>query len=201
MLDGDPDRIRMVYSLLFTLPGTPVLFYGEEIGMGENLDIGDRNSVRTPMQWTSGPGAGFSIAEDLTAPVVTGRFGPEQVNVQAQRADPDSLLTFVKLLISRYRNSPELGWGEFAVLDQPHPAVFAHRVTWEDETLVALHNFAAEKVSVPLDLGDSVRNCDLIDLLGDQNTTVDDRGRLEVELGRYGYRWLRVARPGSRRLL
>lgn len=201
MLDGDEDRIRMVYSLLFTLPGTPVLFYGEEIGMGENLELGDRKAVRTPMQWTSEPAGGFStFAGELAAPVVPGEFGPQQVNVEAQRADPDSLLNFVRQLISRYRNSPELGWGKFDVLDQPVAAVFAHRVQWEEATLIALHNFGPEKVTVPLDLGPHVLNCDLLDLLGTQNEMTDADGRVEVELGRYGYRWLRVATKTSRRL-
>ena len=108
MLGGDPRRIRMVYSLLFSLPGTPVLFYGEEIGMGENLDAGDRLAVRTPMQWTSGRNAGFSTARPsrLVAPLVDGAFGPEFVNVGDQRRDPDSLLNFMTLLIRRYRQSP-----------------------------------------------------------------------------------------------
>src|SRR3546814_2202472 len=94
MLDGDQDRIGMVYSLLFSLPGTPVLFYGEEIGMGENLDVDGRPSVRTPMQWTDGRNAGFSSARPsrLTRPLPDGRFGPLAVNVADQRRDPDSLL-------------------------------------------------------------------------------------------------------------
>ena len=91
MLDGDQDRIRMVYSLLFSLPGTPVLFYGEEIGMGENLDVDGRLSVRTPMQWTDGRNAGFSSARPsrLTRPLPDGRFGPLAVNVAEQRRDPE----------------------------------------------------------------------------------------------------------------
>ena len=122
MLDGDPRRIRMVYSLLFSLPGTPVLFYGEEIGMGEDLDLEGRMAVRTPMQWTSGRNGGFSAAQPrrLRRPVVTGGFAPEFVNVADQRHDPDSLLAFMKLLVRRYRESPELGWGKLTILDQPH---------------------------------------------------------------------------------
>jgi glycosidase len=109
-----PRRIRMAYSLMFSLPGTPVLFYGEEIGMGENLDVDGRLAVRTPMQWSPQPNGGFSSARasKLPRPVVGGAYGPEHVNVAAQRSDPDSLLSFVTLLIRRYRESPELGWSE-----------------------------------------------------------------------------------------
>ena len=138
MLDGDQRRMRMVYSLLFTLPGTPVLFYGEEIGMGENLDIEGRFAVRTPMQWTSGAGGGFSTADPATFvnPLTEGDYGPEQVNVRDQRRDPDSLLSWIQRLIECYRACPELAWGSYTVLD-PGPdarSVLAHRCDcrWPD---------------------------------------------------------------------
>src|SRR5690606_21722667 len=109
MLDGDPRRIRMAYSLLFALPGTPTLFYGEEIGMGENLAAPGRLAVRTPMQWSDGRNGGFSSAQParLAGPVTEGGFAPEFVNVSDQRRDPDSLLNFIQLLIRRYRECPE----------------------------------------------------------------------------------------------
>src|SRR5690606_17275907 len=98
MLDGDPARVRLVYSLLFTLPGTPVLFYGEEIGMGENLDVDGRLSVRTPMQWSSGPNGGFSTAppSKLVRPLPEGQFGPLAVNAADQRRSDDSLLNWME---------------------------------------------------------------------------------------------------------
>ncbi len=113
MLGGDPRRIRMAYSLLFSLPGTPALFYGEEIGMGENLSLDGRMAVRTPMQWTSESTAGFSQAplRRLVAPFPKGGYSPDHVNVADQRNDPDSLYSFVRRLIYRYRQHPELGWG------------------------------------------------------------------------------------------
>jgi glycosidase len=199
MLDGDPRRLRMVYSLLFSLPGTPVLFYGEEIGMGENLAADGRLAVRTPMQWTAGRNGGFSTAPPsrLAGPVVEGPFGPEHVNVETQRRDPDSLLSFMTLLIRRYRACPELGWGAFEVLDQPDPAVLAHRSTWDDASTVAIHNLSPEATHVSLQL----EGCDdatrLIDLLVDGITHPDARGRVELPLEGYGYRWLRVVPPGS----
>jgi trehalose synthase len=203
MLDGDPRRIRMVYSLLFSLPGTPVLFYGEEIGMGEDLDAEGRLAVRTPMQWTAGRNGGFSTAEPrrLPGPVVSGGFAPEFVNVQDQRHDPDSLLSFMKLLISRYRESPELGWGRFTALEQPHAAVLAHACVWDDGTMVAVHNLGPEPRTVPLTLEDCDATHRLVDLLQEGSTPVSDDGAVELGLEGYGYRWLRVVGPDSRRLV
>ncbi|NMR20285.1 alpha-amylase family protein [Cellulomonas fimi] len=203
MLDGDPRRLRMVYSLLFSLPGTPVLFYGEEIGMGENLDVPGRLAVRTPMQWTSGRNGGFSAARPsrLAAPVVTGGFSPEHINVAAQRRDPDSLLSHISLLIRRYRECPELGWAPVKILEQPFREVLAHQCTWDDGSLVALHNLSSEPVVVPLEVEELDGDGELVDLLADGRVQGDEKGRVEVSLEGYGYRWLRVVRPGTRRLV
>ncbi|MBL8932348.1 MAG: alpha-amylase family protein [Kineosporiaceae bacterium] len=202
MLGGDPRRIRMVYSLLFSLPGSPVLFYGEEIGMGEHLGVPGRNAVRTPMQWTDERNGGFSTASPsrLTSPLVEGGYGPRHVNVRDQLRDPESLLTFVALLIRRYRECPEFGWGRFEVLEQPHPAVLAHRCTWDEASTIALHNLGTEPVEVPLRLRPDDARCSLIDLLGDGRCEVDDAGRAELQLDGYGHRWLRVVGEGDRRL-
>jgi trehalose synthase len=201
MLDGDPRRIRMVYSLMFSLPGTPVLFYGEEIGMGENLDVEGRLSVRTPMQWTDQPNGGFSAAKprDLARPVTTGGFGPEHVNVADQRKDSDSLLGFLELLTATYRQTPELGWSDVEILDQPHDDVLAHECRWDDRRLVALHNFGPDPRTVPLQLDpDGVRQ--LADELSDCVVELDEKGKAEVPLVGYGYRWLRVMQEDSKRL-
>ena len=213
MLDGDPARIRMVYSLLFSLPGTPVLFYGEEIGMGEDLRAEGRFAVRTPMQWTDEPSGGFSTApaDQFPGPVVQGRFAPEHVNVADQRRDPGSLLRFVQTLARRYRECPELGWGSLEVLDQPHRSVLAHTVTWDDGCLLALHNLGPDPVRVPLVLPGTGPGDRLADLLVDGVAAVEaaaaaDRllgpdGATELALDGHGYRWLRLVRPGDRRLL
>src|SRR3954451_6273167 len=203
MLDGDPRRIKMVYSLLFSLPGTPVLFYGEEIGMGENLDIDGRMAVRTPMQWTDQRNGGFSNAarSRLRRPLVQGAFGPEHVNVAAQRRDPDSLHAFICMLIKRYRESPELGWADFSVLEQPHRHVLAHESARDDRRIVAVHNLSPDSCTVPLRLEGCGSSDHLEDLLQQcEDTPIDDHGRLEVALEGYGYRWLRLMPRDSRRL-
>ncbi|WP_168626608.1 alpha-amylase family protein [Cryobacterium sp. BB307] len=202
MLDGDPRRIRMAYSLLFSLPGTPVLFYGEEIGMGENLDAGGRQAVRTPMQWTDAKNGGFSTARPsaLPNPVVADGFGPDHINVNQQRHDPDSLLSFIQLLIRRYRASAEIGWGDLSILEQPHASVLAHRVTGPLGSMIALHNFSPNALTVPLTVDGVDAETRLVDLLQEGETRTDDRGRAELDLEGYGYRWLRILDPGTRRL-
>ena len=171
--------------------------------MGEDLRAEGRLAVRTPMQWTAGEGGGFSTAaaDRLPGAVVEGAYGPDHVNVQDQRRDPGSLLGFVKHLVRRYRECPELGWGAFAVLDQPHRGVLAHSVTWEDACLVALHNLSAEPCTVPLQVPGAQEGDALVDLLSAYAAVAGPDGRVDVELGRYGHRWLRTSRPGDRRLV
>ena len=199
MLGGDPGWIRMVYSLLFSLPGTPVLFYGEEIGMGENLDVPGRLAVRTPMQWTAEPGGGFTTADPSTLdrPFPRGRWSPKHFNVADQRRDPESLYTFVRGLTRRYRECPELGWGTFTALPCEAASVFAHRCDWEDRSVVAVHNFAPEPVSADLRLDDCAKRQRLYDVLGTEVTTVAADGSLTLELEGYGHRWLRYRSGGS----
>jgi trehalose synthase len=198
MLGGDPRRVRMAYSLLFSLPGTPTLFYGEEIGMGEDLAAEGRMAVRTPMQWTAGRNGGFSTAppRKLVSRVVPDGYGPAHVNVAEQRRDPDSLWTFMRNLIQAYQSCPELGWGGFEVLDQPHRQVLAHRCAWDDAAVVAVHNLSADPVVVPLTLADGPM--DFTDLLGTDDVHTDDKGRCELELDGYGFRWLRLHPDDSR---
>ena len=195
MLDGDPDRIRLVYSLLFSLPGTPVLFYGEEIGMGENLEVDGRLSVRTPMQWTSGRNAGFSSARPsrLARPLPDGRFGPLAVNVADQRRRPDSLLTWMEQMIRRRRETPEIGWGTTTLLDTGDDAVLAHRCDWEGAAVVAVHNLSATPRELRLDLG-PMEDCDqVVDLLDDaQPARQADGSTVDLTLGGYAHHWFRL---------
>jgi len=208
MLNGDPARIRMVYSLMFALPGTPVLFYGEEIGMGEDLSAKGRSAVRSPMQWNDTENGGFSTApaKDLVAQVVDGYFGPKNVNAAAAKRDPQSLWNFMATLIQRYRESPELGWGDFELIKQPSAKVLLHRCTWGGSTVVLAHNFGAEPASVTANLssaGDPETGFEgtyLRDLLDGQDVELADDGGLELELDRYGYRWFRIQRPGERHI-
>lgn len=208
MLGGDPARIRMVYSLMFSLPGTPVLFYGEEIGMGEDLRAKGRSAVRSPMQWNDTANGGFSTApaDKLVAQVVDGYFGPKNINAAHAKRDPDSLWNFIAALIRSYRESPELAWGDFELIKQPHPGVLLHSCTRAGSTLVLAHNMAAQpasvtaKVSSPEDPAENFAGAVLLDLLDGDNVPLADDGGFELELERYGYRWFRIQRPADRRI-
>ncbi len=200
MLGGDERRIRLVYSLMFSLPGTPTLFYGEEIGMGENLDVEGRLAVRTPMQWDDGPNGGFSTAPKrrLTRPQPAGLFSPEHVNAAAQRQDPDSLWSFVRTLVRRYRQMPQIGWSDVEVLDHDAPSVLAHVARCDDWRLLALHNLGAEDAEVSLRLGRVPEGSVLRDVLdGDPDIELPPSGRVSMRVDGYRGRWLRVLAPGE----
>jgi trehalose synthase len=193
MLGGDGPRLRMAWSLMLTLPGTPVLLYGDEIGMGEQLALEGRMSVRTPMQWAPGPTGGFSTAEPgrLVRPLPGGDFGPDRVNVGVQRREPGSLLAFMTRLIHRRRETPELGLGASTLLENEPPALFAHRCDWQGSSVFAIHNLSDGTVTAELDLeGDITGVDDLLELREHQV----EAGKLRVELDAYGYLWLRARR-------
>ena len=200
MLDGDQARMRLVYSLLFSLPGTPVLFYGEEIGMGENLDVPGRLSVRTPMQWTGERNGGFSCAPParLPRPVTQGRYGPLALNAADQRRDPDSLLNWMERIIRRRRECPEFGWGTATVLDVADNSVLAHQCEWDASRVIALHNLSAEPREVMVDLADVADIDRVVDLLATAEPVRRlETSRLEVKLEGHGYRWYRLQRRGT----
>jgi len=166
--------------------------------MGEDLAAEGRMAVRTPMQWEHSRNGGFSTAPPrrLVQAVVTGGYGPEHVNVADQKREPDSLWNFLRSLIQTYRECPELGWGDFRVLSQPHREVLAHRCHWEGSSVVAVHNLSSLPVSTTLDL-------DADDLTGDEPVRLEDLlaheeletgadGSVELALEGYGHRWFRV---------
>jgi glycosidase len=178
-----------------------VLFYGEEIGMAENLAIEGRMSVRSPMQWSDEVNAGFSTAsqEKLRRPVVAGDdYGPSAVNVADQRRDKNSMLNWMERLIRTRKECPEIGWGTCQLLDAGTPTVFAQRFDWGDRITIVLHNLAGKEQKARLHFD----NCEdwehLHDLLGDGDPELQRDEGLALQLQPYGYRWLRVHRKGQR---
>jgi maltose alpha-D-glucosyltransferase/alpha-amylase len=195
MLGGDRRRIELASSLMFSLPGTPVLRYGEEIGMGDDLSQPERESVRTVMQWSDEANGGFSTAKssDKLRPVISGGdYGYEKVNVAAQQRDPGSLLHWMARLIRVRRQCPEIGWGSWEILDAGDPAVFALCCTFNDGSVITVHNLADRKASVRLDF-DGERTEPLFELLGDKPYELIDADQ-PIELEPFGYRWFRLGR-------
>ena len=191
MLGGERARIECALSLLLTMPGTPVLYYGDEIGMGENLALPERHAVRTPMQWSSERNGGFSTArrDDLCVPVVSrGPFGYRAVNVDDQQLDHDSQLNWVKRALAIRRAHPEFGEGEWEAIGTGDRSVLALRFRHRDADTVALHNLAAEPRRA--DLRPAISRDGLRDTFG--NRRYDDGNAKTLELDAYGYRWLEV---------
>lgn len=165
--------------------------------MGENPGLEGRMAVRSPMQWTDGPSAGFSTAApaDLVRPLTSQPgFGQEAVNASAQRRDPGSLLNWFERLVRRRRESHEIGHGAYRHLPAGDPAVFAHRCDWDGRSLVAVHNLAgrAARAELALDPGD-----DLLDLFGDRDVAVDEDGRVVLDLEPHDHRWYAAGRAAG----
>ncbi len=190
MLNNDRKRIELTYSLLFTLPGTPVLRYGQEIGMGEDLSMEGRDSVRTVMQWSSGKNGGFSGAakKDLIRNVVSrGDFSYKQVNVNDQHRERDSLLNWMASAIRFRKEFPEFGWGDYEVLDSGDKRVLAHCRKSDKGMALAFHNFSNEEITVKINLEEPD---DIEDIFGDERYKSFNPKDQKVKLNPYGYRWL-----------
>ena len=200
MLQGDRRRIELAYALQFSLPGTPVLRYGEEIGMGEDLSLDGREAIRTPMQWDDTCNAGFSTAapDVLFRPVaMKGRFGAKKVNVRAQQQDPNSLLRWCENLMHTLRTAPEIGTGTCSVIDTPLPrSVLAHRFDAPAGSILLLHNLADTKVTVDIGAQDCM-NGDPYDLFSDAPYAAPTKKLTDLTLNGWGYRWIRLSRRDS----
>src|SRR6202047_2968271 len=154
MLDGDRRRIELAYSLMLTLPGTPVIRYGDEIGMGDNLELPERNCARTAMQWSTEPHAGFTKSNKPILPVISdGPYSFQHVNVAQQRRDPDSLMNWMERMIRMRKEAPEIGWGGVSFLQPRAPEVMEIRYDWRNNSVVVVHNLSAIPREVLLDIG------------------------------------------------
>jgi maltose alpha-D-glucosyltransferase/alpha-amylase len=155
LLDRNRAKIELLNGLLFSLPATPILYYGDEIGMGDNIRLNDRDGVRTPMQWSAGKNAGFSDApaEKLYAPVITDQtYGCQTVNVETQLSDPSSLLNWTKAIIKLRKRHKVFGRGAFELLNPPNRAVFAFIRQHEDETILVAANLSSQRQTTEFDL-------------------------------------------------
>src|SRR6185312_9591168 len=193
MLAGDRRRIELAYSLMFTLPGTPVIRYGDELGMGDDLELPERNCARTPMQWSDEPNAGFTKNSKPTARVISsGPYGYEHVNAAQQRREPNSLLNWTERMIRMRKEVPEIGWGDFQLLTTGDESILAIRYDWRNNSVVFVHNLQGTPREVSFDVGSPGADARLlVNLLSeDHSRSHDSRHRLLLE--GYGYRWFRV---------
>jgi len=194
MLDNDQARLRLAYSLQFTLPGTPVLRYGEELGMGDDLSLPEREALRTPMQWSSTKNGGFTSFDDPVRPVISdGVFGYPRVNVGMARQDPDSLLRWFEQMIRTLRECPEVGTGVCTPIDVAQPSVLVHRMDARQGILLFVHNLGREPVTV--DIGRQPgQEGEPVEVFSDHPYKRVRPGLKKVEVGPCGYRWLRLRR-------
>jgi maltose alpha-D-glucosyltransferase/alpha-amylase len=194
MLGGDRRRLELAYSLMFTLPGTPVLRYGDELGMGDDLSLPERVCCRTPMQWSTEPNGGFTKSNKPVVPVISeGPYGFQHVNAAEQRRDSNSMLNWIERIIRMRKEVPEVGWGEFEVLDTGDDAVLGLRYDWKNNSVLFLHNLASEPREIEFSTGlKRDENDSLINLLTNDHSQGERKGKHCVCLEAYGYRWYRV---------
>ncbi|UFZ02349.1 alpha-amylase family protein [Bradyrhizobium ontarionense] len=194
MLGGDRRRIELAYSLMFTLPGTPVIRYGDELAMGDDLALPERNCARTAMQWSTEPQGGFTKCETSVSPVIDhGPYGYDHVNAAKQRRDPNSMLNWTERIIRMRKEVPEIGWGDFTVIATRDPAVLIMRYDWRNNSVLLVHNLDEKPREIAFDAGlpDDAGKL-LINLLAEDHSQADDRGCHTLVLEPYGYRWYRV---------
>jgi len=190
LLDNDRRKIELLNSILFTMSGSPIIYYGDEIGMGDNIWLFDRNGVRTPMQWDRGPNAGFSEAkpDQLYSPIIASAdYNPDKVNVQSQENDPASLFNLIRRLLEIRKEHHVFGRGDFAWVNTTIK-VAAYIRSYQDERLLILNNLTAENQTVTAKVEGEV-----VDLLNGGTVSLIEPGNLVVNLVPYQYRWLKVS--------
>jgi maltose alpha-D-glucosyltransferase/alpha-amylase len=192
MLGDDRRRLELAFSLLMSLPGTPMLQYGDEIGMGDDLRLPERECARTPMQWTPERHGGFSRARTTVRPVIAGpAFGFQARNVEAQRRDPSSLLNWQERVIRMRKECPEISWGRFAVLRTTEPGILALCYDWRGTSLVTVHNFTDRTVRTRVKPGRD-RSQVLVDVFDGRRSEADGEGAHRLTVKPYCWHWLRV---------
>ena len=193
MLNGDQRRIELAFNVLFALPGTPMIQYGDEIGIWDDLKLPERECARTAMQWTSGHYAGYSTSDKPVIPVITDpEHGFQKINVADQRRDPHSLLNWTERVIRMRRECPEISWGHYNVLETNAKEVLGLQYDWRNTSMITLHNFSDHGITVKIDVKTQGGEL-LIDVFDGASRSAPGGTRThEVELEPYGWKWFRV---------
>ncbi|MET3858221.1 alpha-amylase family protein [Rhizobium sp. OAE497] len=193
MLGGDIRRLKLAYSLMYSLPGTPVLRYGDEIGMGDDLTLPERNCARTPMQWSNEPQGGFTKSEKPVLPVISeGPYGYGHVNVAFQRRDAESMLNWTERMVRMRKEAPEIGWGTCSAVDCGDPGVLILRYAWRDNVVIVIHSFHDRPVEIAFRLPQDNNDGPLIDILDGHDSRANHDRRHHMVLEPYGFRWYRA---------
>lgn len=193
LLDNNQPKIELANALLFSLPGSPIIYYGDEIGMGDDIWLFDRNGVRTPMQWNAGKNAGFSTADpsSLYLPVISDLvYGYQQVNVANQLDKPDSMLNRIKKMIAVRKNIPALSQGDFRWADVDNPALVAFYRFGQEQTILILINLSTAEQSVVLPLEAHITACE--NLFAQEKIALSDH-QLQLQIPPLGYFWLKLS--------
>ena len=201
LLDNGRDEIELMHAILFSLPGAPVLYYGDEIAMGDNVYLGDRDGVRTPMQWTGDRNGGFSradFAQLYLPPLMDPVYGFGAVNVEAQLRTPTSLLRWLRRFIELRKQHPVFGLGSYSVLRPENPKIFAHIRSFSEDIVLCVHNLARSAQAVELDLS-AFSGRVPVELFG--NTEFPRIGELPylLTLGPRGFFWFQLRDPADER--
>ncbi len=199
LLDDSREQVQLLNSLLFSLPGTPIIYYGDEIGMGDNIYLGDRDGVRTPMQWTGDRNAGFSRADAarLYSPVISDPlYGYQAVNVEAQQRTQYSLLRWMKRMIAVRKQYPAFGRGDTRFLNPDNARILAFVRCYQGQDILIVCNLSRSAQPVELDISE-YRGATPVELLGD--TRFPPVGDLPyfLTLAPYGFYWFRMERPAE----
>lgn len=195
LLGGDRRSLELLHGLLLSLPGSPVLYYGDEIGMGDEYMLDDRDGVRTPMQWNGEARAGFSSTdpENFWLPLVTAEgYRPQDINVADQMAEPGSFLNWLRTMLQTRRSHPEMGLGSFQILDAAEPAILAFVRELDDRMTLVLANFERETRRAritSLRINDRVA----IDITTGDPLAEASSDPFEIDLGALEFRWLEMA--------
>jgi maltose alpha-D-glucosyltransferase/alpha-amylase len=197
MLGGDRRRLELAFSLLFTLPGTPMIQYGDEIGIWDDLSLPERECARTAMQWSGDHYGGYSKSDKRVVPIVEDEVhGYRCVNVANQRRDANSLLNWTERRIRARKELIEIGWGDCSVLDAAAPPVLVLRYTWRNTSLVIAHNFSDREQTARFDVGTPDGGA-LFDIFDEDHSQAGPSGKHQIRLRPYAHTWFRVGAPDT----
>ncbi|MBW7970667.1 alpha-amylase family protein [Bradyrhizobium sp. BR 10289] len=193
ILGNDRRQIELAYSLLFSLPGTPVIYYGDELGMGDDLALPERWPVRTCMQWTADETGGFSArlaTRSRYDMIRDAEYAPSKVNAAAQQRDPDSFFNWLRRLVELRKGCSEIGWGDLSLPQANAPSILVQRYTWEGQSVLILHNLSQAECRAQVDGFSAMHK--LTDLFGNRVYASEPGEDSMIELDGYGYRWFRI---------